>query len=151
MIVILLVALVRVRSLLTAVVMLVALGATGALWWWRDDAVQAQVLVGAGIVLLVGAWRHLGAVLRTRDRSSDPGVLASLTHVPRVVWNALVRPRLRGSQPSWPPPGWPRLAVSACGERSAVSARRPSRRPAQRGSCRSPLLWARSPDHAGSP
>ncbi|TPG19172.1 M50 family metallopeptidase [Pedococcus bigeumensis] len=87
-IVILLVALVRVRSLLTAVVMLVALGATGALWWWRDDAVQAQVLVGAGIVLLVGAWRHLGAVLRTRDRSSDPGVLAALTHVPRLVWNA---------------------------------------------------------------
>jgi hypothetical protein len=87
-ILILLVALLRVRSLLTAVVMLVALGATGALWWWRDDAVLAQVLVGAGIVLLVGAWRHLGAVLRTRDRSSDPGVLASLTHVPRVVWNA---------------------------------------------------------------
>ena len=41
-------------------VMLVALGATGALWWWRDDAVQAQVLVATGIVLLVGAWRHLG-------------------------------------------------------------------------------------------
>ena len=87
-IVILLVALVRVRSLLTALVMLVALGAAGALWWWRDDSVQAQVLVGAGIVLLVGAWRHRGAVLRTRDRASDPGVLASLTHVPRLVWNA---------------------------------------------------------------
>ena len=87
-IVILLVALVRVRSLLTALVMLVALGAAGALWWWREDSVQAQVLVGAGIVLLVGAWRHLGAVLRTRDRASDPGVLASLTHVPRLVWNA---------------------------------------------------------------
>jgi hypothetical protein len=88
MIVILLVALVRVRSLLTAVVMLAALGATGSLWWWRDDVVQAQVLMGAGIVLLVGAWRHVGAVLRTRDRASDPGVLASLTHVPRAVWNA---------------------------------------------------------------
>ena len=56
--------------------MLVALGATGALWWWRDDALQAQVLVGIGIVLLVGAWRHLGAVLRSRDRGSDPAVLA---------------------------------------------------------------------------
>ena len=87
-IVVLLVALVRVRSLLTAVVMLVALGATAALWWWRDDDLQAQVLVGAGIVLLVGAWRHLGAVLRTRDRASDPGVLATLTHLPRVLWNA---------------------------------------------------------------
>jgi hypothetical protein len=85
---VLLVALVRVRSLLTAVVMLTALGATGALWWWRDDAVQAQVLVASGIVLLVGAWRHLGAVLRSRTGSSDPSVLASLTHVPRAVWNA---------------------------------------------------------------
>ena len=87
-IVILLVALVRVRSLLTGLVMVVALGATGALWWWRDDAVQAQVLMGSAIVLVVGAWRHLGAVVRTRNRSSDPAVLASLTHVPRVVWNA---------------------------------------------------------------
>jgi hypothetical protein len=87
-IVVLLGALLRVRSLLTGLVLLVALGATGALWWWRDDTVQAQVLVGAGIVLLVGAWRHLGAVVRTRDRASDPGVLDTLTHVPRVVWNA---------------------------------------------------------------
>lgn len=81
-----LVALVRVRSLLTAVVMVVTIGATAALWWWRDDAVQAQVLVAAGIVLLVGAWRHLGAVTSSRTRTSDPAVLASLTHVPRVVW-----------------------------------------------------------------
>jgi hypothetical protein len=82
------VALVRVRSLLTALVMLGALGATGVLWWWRDDPVQAQVLVGSGIVLLVGAWRHLGAVMASRDRASDPAVLATLTHVPRVLWNA---------------------------------------------------------------
>jgi hypothetical protein len=86
-IVILLVAVVRVRSALTLVVMVVALAATGALWWWRDDVLQAQLLVGAGVVLGIGAWRHLGAVAATSDRSSDPGVLASLTHVPRVVWN----------------------------------------------------------------
>ncbi len=84
---VLLVALVRVRSLLTAVVMVVAIGATAALWWWRDDGVQVQVLVGLGIVLVVGAWRHLASVVRSRDRGSDPAVLASLTHVPRVVWN----------------------------------------------------------------
>lgn len=87
MLAVLLVALVRVRSLLTALVTLVALGATGALWW-RDDPVQAQLLVGSGIVLLVGAWRHLGAVMASRDRASDPAVLAALTHVPRVLWNA---------------------------------------------------------------
>jgi hypothetical protein len=84
---VLLVALVRVRSVLTAVVMLVSLAATGALWWWRDDAAQAQVLVASGIVLLVGAWRHLGAVVSTRARTSDPAVLATLTQVPRAVWN----------------------------------------------------------------
>ena len=85
---VLLVALIRVRSLLTALVTVVALGATGALWWWRDDSVQAQVLVGSGIVLLVGAWRHVGAVMAGRDQASDPAVLAALTHVPRALWNA---------------------------------------------------------------
>jgi len=83
-----LLALVRVRSLLTAAVILVALAATGALWWWRDDGLQPQVLVATGIVLLVGGWRHLGAVMASRTAGSDPGVLASLTHVPPVVWNA---------------------------------------------------------------
>jgi hypothetical protein len=86
--VVLLLALVRVRSVLTAVVMLVALGATGALWWWRDDALQAQVLVGCGIVLLVGAWRHLAAAARSHDRASDPAVLAALTRIPRILWIA---------------------------------------------------------------
>jgi hypothetical protein len=85
--VVLLVALLRVRSALTLLVMAVALAATGSLWWWRDDVLQAQVLVGAGIVLVIGAWRHLAAVATTRDRASDPGVLASLTHVPGLVWN----------------------------------------------------------------
>ncbi|MDQ2757883.1 MAG: M50 family metallopeptidase [Actinomycetota bacterium] len=79
-------ALVRVRSVLTLVVVLAVLAAGAGLWWWRDDALQAQVLTGLGLVLIVGAWRHLGAVRSSRDRSSDPGVLASLTHLPRVVW-----------------------------------------------------------------
>jgi len=84
---ILLFALIRVRSVLTVVVMVVVIAGSAALWWWRDDALQAQVLVGFGVVLLVGAWRHLNAVLRDRSRGSDPGVLASLTPVPRVLWN----------------------------------------------------------------
>nr|WP_179423751.1 M50 family metallopeptidase [Pedococcus badiiscoriae] len=88
LLVIWLLTLVRVRSLLTAAVMMVALAATAALWWWRDDSVQAQVMVATGIVLLVGAWRHLGAVMSSRTRGSDPAVLASLTHVPALVWNA---------------------------------------------------------------
>jgi hypothetical protein len=64
------------------------MAATGALWWWRDDGLQAQVLVASGIVLLVGAWRHLGAVMSSRTRGSDPAVLASLTRVPAMVWTA---------------------------------------------------------------
>ncbi len=80
-------ALIRVRSALTAVVMGVAIAGSAALWWWRDDALQTQVLVGLGVVLVVGAWRHLVAVLRDRSRGSDPGVLASLTHLPRAAWN----------------------------------------------------------------
>ncbi|MGN6754365.1 MAG: M50 family metallopeptidase [Intrasporangium sp.] len=83
----LLVALVRVRSALTLVVMVAALAGTAALWWWRDDGLQARVLVGAGIVLVIGAWRHLAAVWGSADRSSDPRVLASLTRLPTVVWN----------------------------------------------------------------
>jgi hypothetical protein len=84
---VLLFALVRVRSVLTLAVMLAALASTGALWWWRDDEMQSQVLLGTGVVLVVGAWRHLFAVLGDRSSGSDPGVLASLTHVPRVLWN----------------------------------------------------------------
>jgi hypothetical protein len=83
---VLLVALVRVRSLLTGVVVLAALAGTGALWWWRDDQLQATVLVALGAVLLVGAWRHVASVARSRDRGSDPAVLASLTHVPKPLW-----------------------------------------------------------------
>lgn len=85
--VVLLIALVRVRSLLTAFVMLVTIAATGLLWWRRDDDLQAQVLASLGIVLVVGAWRHLAAAARSRDRGSDPAVLATLTHLPRFVWN----------------------------------------------------------------
>ncbi|MEW1952114.1 M50 family metallopeptidase [Terrabacter sp. NPDC080008] len=84
---VLLFALVRVRSALTALVMAVAIAGSAALWWWRDDRLQTQVLVGLGVVLVVGAWRHLGAVLRDRSRSSDPAVLAALTPVPRAAWN----------------------------------------------------------------
>ncbi|TQM55068.1 M50 family metallopeptidase [Humibacillus xanthopallidus] len=88
MIVILLFALIRVRSALTVLVVLAALSWLGALWWWRSDTLQPQVLLGLGCVLLVGAWRHLSAVLGDHSSGSDPGVLAALSHLPRAVWNA---------------------------------------------------------------
>ena len=78
-----------VRSLLTVVVVLAALAGAGALWWAGTAQLQAQVLVAVGVVLVVGAWRHLGAVLAApADRGSDPAVLARLTRVPRLLWNA---------------------------------------------------------------
>lgn len=88
MIVILLFALIRVRSALTVLVVLAALAWLGSLWWWRSDTLQPQVLLGLGCVLLVGAWRHLSAVLGDHSSGSDPGVLAALSHLPRAVWNA---------------------------------------------------------------
>lgn len=82
----LLVSLVYVRSALTGVVVLAVLAAGGLLWWWRDDVVQQHVLVGLGLLLLVGAWRHLGATVRSRDAGSDSSAMARLTGVPGAVW-----------------------------------------------------------------
>ena len=70
-----------------AVVVAVAAG-LGGLWWWRDDTLQAGVLLGAALVLLVGAWRHILTVAGVRDLRSDPAVLTALTRVPRLVWVA---------------------------------------------------------------
>lgn len=86
LLVILLISWVRVRSLLTALVMLAVSAGTAALWWAGDDDLQAQVLLAVGLVLLIGGWRHLGAVWRGRDPGSDPAVLARLTPVPRLLW-----------------------------------------------------------------
>lgn len=88
LLVMLAVAATRIRSLLTLLVMVVATASVGALWWWRDDVVQAHVLAGVGIVLVVGAWRHLVTLTRggRGDTTSDPAVLAQLTWMPRAGW-----------------------------------------------------------------
>lgn len=84
----LLVALPRIRSFGTAAVVLASAAATGALWWSAAQHTQAAAGVGVGVLLLLGAWRHLGAVATAPrpDRVSDPAVLARLTGVPRMVW-----------------------------------------------------------------
>ena len=78
--------LVRVRSGYTALVMVALTLGTGALWWWGDPLLRAQALAGVGLFLLLGAWRHVGAVLRRPGRGSDPAVLARLTRVPAALW-----------------------------------------------------------------
>ncbi|WP_406830040.1 M50 family metallopeptidase [Pedococcus sp. KACC 23699] len=85
---ILLVSLVRVRSLYTAGVMLGLTAVTALLWWWAAPSWQGGVLLGTGAFLLVGAWKHLAAVLSQPGAGSDPAVLATLTPVPRWLWNA---------------------------------------------------------------
>lgn len=81
------VALFKARSLLTAVSTVALLAGGGALWWFRDDRLQRQVLYGVGLVLLVGGWRHLGAVVRAGGAKDDPGALGELTGIPSGVWN----------------------------------------------------------------
>jgi hypothetical protein len=61
----------RVRSLLTAIVVGLTTAALGCLWWWGTAAVQAQVLIGIALILLVGGWRHLGAVASATTAGSD--------------------------------------------------------------------------------
>jgi hypothetical protein len=85
---VLLACLVRVRSLYTAAVMVVLTVVTGLVWWQGGARLQGAVVLGVGASLLVGAWRHLGAVVARPSPGSDPGVLARLTHLPAWTWNA---------------------------------------------------------------
>jgi len=78
---------VRVRSLFTALVVALLGAGAGGLWWYRDDALQLQVVVAVGLVLVLGAWRHVLAVTSAGSRSDDPAVLAQLTRLPRALWN----------------------------------------------------------------
>ncbi|KGN30769.1 membrane protein [Knoellia sinensis KCTC 19936] len=83
--------LVFVRSAGTFVTVVAAGAAIGALWWWRDDEVQALAVVATGFVLLIGAWRHLGVLASSsgrRDPGSDSNVLRQLTGIPAFLWNA---------------------------------------------------------------
>ncbi|WP_413451816.1 M50 family metallopeptidase [Georgenia phoenicis] len=78
--------LLRSRSVYTVAVLLAGAAAAGWLWWAAAERVQGLVLLTAGVVLLLGSWRHLGAVVRTPDRASDPAVLARLTRLPAPLW-----------------------------------------------------------------
>lgn len=80
--------LVFVRSAGTFVTVVAAAAGVGALWWWRNDEVQVLAVVTTGLVLLVGAWRHLGALVGAgrRDPGSDAAVLGQLTGIPAFAW-----------------------------------------------------------------
>ncbi len=81
-----LVGLLRVRSVYTALVMVLVVAGSGWLWWNAEAVVQGLVLVAVGVVLLLGAWRHVAAVIGRPGRDSDPAVLGRITPVPAAVW-----------------------------------------------------------------
>jgi hypothetical protein len=84
--VVLVVSLVFTRSLHTVLAVLASAAGIGALWWWGSPLLAALLTLAAGVFLLLGAWRHLGAVARGGGAQDDPGQLARLTPVPAVLW-----------------------------------------------------------------
>lgn len=84
--VVLVISLVFTRSGHTVLAVLATAAGIGALWWWGSPALAALLTLAAGVFLLLGAWRHLGAVARRGGRADDPGQLAQLTPLPAAVW-----------------------------------------------------------------
>lgn len=97
--ILLLIALVRSRSIFTVVVLVGLLVGVGILWWTGDVAWTSTVVAAAGVVLLVGSWRQFGAVLGHGDRSDDPGALARTTRVPAAIWSLLMAVLI--AAPTW--------------------------------------------------
>ena len=79
-------ALLRVRSMVAFGVVLGVQVAVAALWWWRVDSIQSAVLLGAALVCLTGGWAHLAGVARHGSGQDDPAVLQSLTRLPAGLW-----------------------------------------------------------------
>lgn len=75
------------RSLHTVAAILISAGVLGATWWWAGDLVNSALVLCAGVFLLLGAWRHLGAVVSGGRRKDDPQQLAELTVLPAWLWN----------------------------------------------------------------
>lgn len=83
---VLVVSLVFVRSAHTLAAVFGSAVVVGAVWWAGGPVGSAALALGAGLLLLLGAWRHLGAVATGGGRGDDPAQLASLTGVPSWLW-----------------------------------------------------------------
>lgn len=83
-------ALFRVRTWYTLVALALLLAGSIALWWTENSVLAALIVWGVGMLLLVGAWRQFAAVVFRGGSSDDPGVLASLTFLPRTLWHLLI-------------------------------------------------------------
>lgn len=85
---VLILSLVFARSAHTVLVVLITALVAGALFWWASATVLAGAVLALAVLLLLGAWRHLGAVMSRGRGIDDPQQLARLTGVPAWVWNA---------------------------------------------------------------
>lgn len=74
------------RSLMTLLVLAVLLVVLGTTWWWGSGALPSGILLAIGAFLVLGSWRHLGAVIARPRRIDDPQVLARLTGLPAWCW-----------------------------------------------------------------
>lgn len=74
------------RSFYTVLSLVLLAAAIAGLWWAGGDELSAAVVCGTGVFLVAGGWRGWLAVAGSGDGSQDPGVLAELTHIPRVLW-----------------------------------------------------------------
>lgn len=88
MLVLLVPAVLRIRSFLTAAVVFGVIAGLAALWWLRDDRLQLLVLATIAAVLIVGAWRHVAVAARDRSGGNDARVLARISGIPRLIWLA---------------------------------------------------------------
>jgi hypothetical protein len=77
------------RSLYTAGTMVAMLTIAVVLWWRAAATWNAAVVCGLGVVVLLGAWRHLVAVAGSRAPRQDPGALARLTGIPAAIWTLM--------------------------------------------------------------
>ncbi len=84
------VALIRSRSMFTAVTVVALLVAVGVLWWSGNVVLNTTLVATLGALLLVGAWRQFGAVVLHGDRRDDPGALAAITALPALVWKLVM-------------------------------------------------------------
>lgn len=84
---VLVISLVFTRSLHTVLAVLVTAAGLGAAWWWGGQELSALITLAVGVFLLLGAWRHLGAVATSGKAGDDPGQLARLTWLPAWAWN----------------------------------------------------------------
>lgn len=86
--------LLQIRNFYGLYVVLVAGLAVGAVSWWGSDAVQSLAAYGGTWFLLLAAPRPVVEMQRLRRRGrardSDADTLARLTHLPAILWVAVL-------------------------------------------------------------